>query len=166
MICWWKLAFQCPSNTWSFLDHTRSLGWSSTLTWTITSSFDCSKTPSLRISDLGITCCTTKKLRHTEDLEDFLFQFTSRHDSPYFNLWQFIIYQNNNYLALWAHWSLSQTDKIWNSLWLHRFSVWPCPSLSEWVQMNLWRCNSSPDRGKSHRPGKSRHIFQVRPYQY
>lgn len=26
------------------------------------------------------------------------------------------------------------------------FSVWPCLSLSVWVQMNLWRCNSTPGR--------------------
>lgn len=34
--------------------------------------------------------------------------------------------------------------KAKDSLLQHMFSVWPCPSLSEWVQMNLWRCNPEP----------------------
>ena len=29
------------------------------------------------------------------------------------------------------------------------FSVWPCPLLSEWAQMNLWRCSSTPGRMKN-----------------
>lgn len=29
------------------------------------------------------------------------------------------------------------------------FSVWPCLSLSEWVQTNLWRCNPTPSGVKN-----------------
>lgn len=43
------------------------------------------------------------------------------------------------------------------------FSVWPCPLLSEWAQMNLWRCNSTPGgvkngvRETKHQTGESSH---------
>lgn len=40
------------------------------LTCTMTSSFDCSKTPSLRISDLGITCWPTKRLVWNKTAQD------------------------------------------------------------------------------------------------
>lgn len=48
------------------------------------------------------------------------------------------------------------------------FSVRSCPSLSEWVQTTLWRCNSTPggvnsDRGRERYRRKDRDIIQSYP---
>lgn len=46
------------------------------------------------------------------------------------------------------------------------FSVWPCLSLSVWVQMNLWRCNSKPVGAKNrerhrHKEKIGKHFRQI-----
>lgn len=51
--------------------------------------------------------------------------------------------------VIWMH--LKCEIQAEDSLWQHTFSVWPCLSLSVWVQMNLWRCNSTPGGAKKQR---------------
>lgn len=126
-------------------------------TWTITSSFDCSNTPSLRISDLGMTCRMTKILKCNKPAEDWTELIWPRYPFMHCICYIFMNEQTGCSvmdLIIWMHLK-GEIQKV-DSLWQHTSSVWPCLSLSVWAQKNLWRCNSTPG-GKKNRERKRMH---------